>query len=178
MTKQEAIQLMKIGVKITHESFSENEWMTYVGVYIKTEDEHLHDPNEFWSYRKGPNWEEGYSEYDDGKNVMSKSYHPIIFEKDRLDDRYTQEEYRLLENLLPEGPVKRDLKRYNIKGYIYLKERTTPFLYKGIANYIKRNTRYMYHIIYWLKFKDLALHINHKGEDCRICVKWRLMIKK
>jgi hypothetical protein len=64
MTKQEAIELMRVGVKITHDNFGDEEWMTHEGHYIKTEEGYLHDPHEFWSYRKDPCWEYGYSKKD------------------------------------------------------------------------------------------------------------------
>lgn len=61
MTKQEAIEEMKKGVKITHHYFSSYEWMTIEGNRIRTEDDCLHNMNEFWSYRTDSSWNDGYS---------------------------------------------------------------------------------------------------------------------
>lgn len=63
MTKQEALELMRAGVQITHECFDKQEWMTHEGRYILTEEGYLHDHDEFWSYRTEHCWDEGYSKY-------------------------------------------------------------------------------------------------------------------
>jgi hypothetical protein len=61
LTKQEAIQSMKEGKRVTHFFFSDNEWMTMDGDKIVTEEGYRHDANEFWSYRTGSQWDSGYS---------------------------------------------------------------------------------------------------------------------
>lgn len=61
MTKQEAIELMKKGEKITHDLFSPKEWMTMVGLNILLEDGVVVDESEFWKYRQQAYWNEGYS---------------------------------------------------------------------------------------------------------------------
>lgn len=70
MTKQEAIQEMNKGVKITHWLFTPNEY-----VYIHPIEKVLMDENdyvlswlEFWKYRENPNFEDGWSEWKEVKN--------------------------------------------------------------------------------------------------------------
>lgn len=60
MTKEEAIQAMKEGKKVTHRYFSENEWILYDYDTLKilTEEGYRHNPIEFWSFRQGPEWEQ------------------------------------------------------------------------------------------------------------------------
>jgi len=60
MTKQDAINEMKLGFKISHRWFSDNEWMTIEGNKILTEEGYKHNMNEFWSYRTDKSWDEGY----------------------------------------------------------------------------------------------------------------------
>lgn len=64
MTKQEAINEMRNGVKITHERFSPDEWMTMDGFYIVLEDGVKCDDFEFWRWRKDESWNNGYSVYN------------------------------------------------------------------------------------------------------------------
>lgn len=61
MTKQEAIQQMEEGVKITHNYFASDEWMTIKNGKILTEEGYSHDIREFWLYRTGNGFEDGYS---------------------------------------------------------------------------------------------------------------------
>ncbi len=62
MTQEEAIVLMKQGVKVTHNYFSSNEWMTISQGQIILEDGVKCSINEFFSYRKA-GWEDGYSQW-------------------------------------------------------------------------------------------------------------------
>ncbi len=65
MTKQEAIQAMKEGKKVTHTLFSPNEWMTMEGDQIVLEDGVKCDPSlEFWFWRTVDLWNDGYSLYE------------------------------------------------------------------------------------------------------------------
>ena len=61
MTKQEAIIEMRKGVKITHEHFSPEGWMTMDGFYILLEDGVICSDFEFWRWRKDKSWNTGYS---------------------------------------------------------------------------------------------------------------------
>jgi len=53
MNKQEAIEAMKAGKKVTHRYFSSDEWMTIKDGKIETEEGYLHNSIQFWSYRQG-----------------------------------------------------------------------------------------------------------------------------
>ena len=61
MTKEEAIQEMKQGKKVSHRYFDDNEWMTIDedGMYL-LEDGARCTPLEFWLYRPGDYWKDGY----------------------------------------------------------------------------------------------------------------------
>lgn len=61
MTKQEAIAAMQEGKKVRHYNFSIEEWMTMEGDDIKLEDNVVCDAMEFWRWRSGPAWQDGYS---------------------------------------------------------------------------------------------------------------------
>lgn len=103
----------------------------------------------------------------------------IVFKNDKLNERYLSEEYKLLESLLPKGPVKSHLRNYNEKGYIYIKySYASPYLFKCISCYLRECTRNMFHLIYYVPFRNLAKYINIRDENCRACVKWRLMLNK
>lgn len=60
MTKSEAIKAMQEGHKVSHYYFTDDEWITMENGLIVTEDGYKHKPEEFWSYRKGPTWEDDY----------------------------------------------------------------------------------------------------------------------
>lgn len=64
MERQEAITAMKKGVKITHDAFSDNGWMSMRGNKIITEEGYSHSAIEFWSYRQGEMWDKGYSTFN------------------------------------------------------------------------------------------------------------------
>lgn len=62
MTKQEAIEQMKEGIKITHTYFAKDEWVTMNSRgEIVLEDGVICSPNEFWQWRKSDDWNDGYS---------------------------------------------------------------------------------------------------------------------
>jgi hypothetical protein len=60
MTKQDAIQLMSQGVKITHIYFDAKEWMTIDRGFIRLEDGVICDQDEFWKHRTCKVWDDGY----------------------------------------------------------------------------------------------------------------------
>ena len=64
MTKEEAIQAMKDGKKVTHNYYSEDEWMTMEGNRIVLEDGCSCYAYEFWEIRHGFGWNDGYSIYE------------------------------------------------------------------------------------------------------------------
>lgn len=66
MTKQEAIQAMMQGTKVTHRYFQPNEWITMRGKFtIVTEEGYKVDADEFWSYRKTESWENDWSVWEE-----------------------------------------------------------------------------------------------------------------
>ena len=65
MNKQEAIEQMKKGIKITHEWFSKDEWVTMNSRgEIVLEDGFICSPNEFWQWRTSGTWNNGYSLFE------------------------------------------------------------------------------------------------------------------
>lgn len=67
MTKQEAIEAMKSGKKITHRYFDKADWMTMVDGHIIFEDGISIEEYLFWQYRKTKGWEDGYEILQDNK---------------------------------------------------------------------------------------------------------------
>ena len=65
MTKEEAIKLMRSGVKITHRNFSYVEWMTMKGFTIVLEDGVECDDFDFWRWRTDESWNDGYSIFEE-----------------------------------------------------------------------------------------------------------------
>jgi hypothetical protein len=62
MTKQEAIEAMKSGAKVTHRYFSPDEWITMKGnLTIIMEDGVSLSTVEFWKYRTGEDFETDWS---------------------------------------------------------------------------------------------------------------------
>ena len=62
MTKQEAIAAMKSGQRVTHNYFTDSEWvsLTPTGLY-QFEDGCVMPSLNFWEDRKGHYWDEGWS---------------------------------------------------------------------------------------------------------------------
>ena len=61
MNKEEAIEAMQEGNKITHANFAWDEWITMKGNRIIFEDGYSCWTHEFWADRKGFGWSDGYS---------------------------------------------------------------------------------------------------------------------
>ncbi|MDR2274492.1 MAG: hypothetical protein LBF27_26535 [Sphingobacterium sp.] len=60
MNKEEALQFMKDGSKISHEYFQSHEWMTIRDGKILLEDGVKCSVEDFFAYRTSSDWEEGY----------------------------------------------------------------------------------------------------------------------
>lgn len=54
---------MEQGVKMTHAYFSSNEWVTYSNGRILFEDNVRMSIHEFWADRRGPGFDNGWSEF-------------------------------------------------------------------------------------------------------------------
>jgi len=63
MTKDEAIQAMREGKKVTHKYFTPDEWVTMEGDEILLEYGVRCDEYEFWKWRTSPIYETGWSLY-------------------------------------------------------------------------------------------------------------------
>ena len=65
MTKQEAIQAMNEGKKVTHQHFTDDEWMKLAapGLY-EFEDGYEWPSLSFWEDRKDDSWETGWSIFE------------------------------------------------------------------------------------------------------------------
>lgn len=62
LTKEQAIEAMQEGKKVTHQYFSPDEWVTLTsdGLF-QFEDKVVCTPEMFWQDRSGNNWETGWS---------------------------------------------------------------------------------------------------------------------
>ncbi|MBK7362689.1 MAG: hypothetical protein IPJ01_10375 [Micavibrio sp.] len=67
MNKQQAIQAMLEGKKVTHLYFSNDEWVTMVNGQIVLEDGVKCSPLEFWRWRTDEMWETDWSIYEEKK---------------------------------------------------------------------------------------------------------------
>ena len=67
MTKQEAIEAMKAGKKVTHKWFTDNEFMTSDerGLVFTLEDGVKCNSFEFWLYRSDDSWNNNWSIFDE-----------------------------------------------------------------------------------------------------------------
>ena len=68
MNKQEAIQAMQQGKRVTHRDFDPNEWMSMKDGMMVLEDGVIHGvtctPEEFWKYRTDSRWDDGYELFE------------------------------------------------------------------------------------------------------------------
>lgn len=64
MNKAEAIEKMKAGIKVTHQNFSPNEWVTMKDDQIVLEDGVKCSPLEFWRWRTGETWDNNWSVWE------------------------------------------------------------------------------------------------------------------
>lgn len=64
MTREEAIEQMKQGKKVTHRYFSNDEWMTIENGKFLLEDGVRISFEEFWLYRYQDSWKDGYEIYE------------------------------------------------------------------------------------------------------------------
>lgn len=66
MTKEEAIQAMKSGEKVTHKAFYDDEYITMKDdSFIINEVGYVAPVDTFWSYRKSEYWNTGWSIYSE-----------------------------------------------------------------------------------------------------------------
>lgn len=65
MTKEEAIEKMKAGEKVTHRYFTSDEWMTMEGGKIVLEDGVRCSTHEFWRWRTDDVWNDGYEIFNE-----------------------------------------------------------------------------------------------------------------
>lgn len=63
MTRDQAIELMKQGKKVTHTYFMEGEFVTMKGDKIISEEGYEINPKEFWHYRGDPAFDNGWEEF-------------------------------------------------------------------------------------------------------------------
>jgi len=64
MTKEDAIELMKQGVKMTHAYFTPEEWV-YIGKngqYVLEDGVECHR-QEFWQWRQAESWKDGWERW-------------------------------------------------------------------------------------------------------------------
>lgn len=64
MSKEEAIQAMKEGKKVTHRFFSSDEWMTIENGFLLLEDGVRISLEDFFNFRSDSLWENGYELYN------------------------------------------------------------------------------------------------------------------
>ena len=69
MNKQEAIQAMQQGKRVTHRDFDPNEWMTMKDGMMILEDDVIFPPpcllpEEFWQWRTDSRWDDGYEVFE------------------------------------------------------------------------------------------------------------------
>jgi hypothetical protein len=60
MEKHEAIKAMEDGEKVTHKSFTKDEWMKLTGQLFEFEDGIRCQYDEFWDYRSEKEWDSGW----------------------------------------------------------------------------------------------------------------------
>lgn len=63
MSKEEAIQSMKEGKKVTHRFFSSDEWMTIENGFLLLEDGVRISLEDFFNFRSDSLWNDGYELY-------------------------------------------------------------------------------------------------------------------
>ena len=64
MSKEEAIQAMKEGKKVTHRFFSSDEWMTIENGFLLLEDGVRISLEDFFNFRSDSLWDNGYELYN------------------------------------------------------------------------------------------------------------------
>jgi len=61
MNKQEAIEAMKVGKKVTHEYFNSDEYIYMIGESLYDEGDSYLISDLFWKDREGFHWDTGWS---------------------------------------------------------------------------------------------------------------------
>jgi len=67
MTKEQAIEAMGKGEKVTHRFFDAHEFITMKGTIYIDEMGYSLSPNAFWAYRTSEEWETDWSVYQEKK---------------------------------------------------------------------------------------------------------------
>lgn len=90
MTKQEAIQAMSEGKKVTHRFFSSEEWITMENGTVLCEDNHRHFPQVFWAHRENKGFEKDWSIWKDSSPVSEGMKELVIykFQADHIEDTF------------------------------------------------------------------------------------------
>lgn len=68
MTKKEAIEAMERGEKVTHEQFNPEEWISMEEGRLVSDDGLHYDSHCFWYTRRGEDWDDGWSIWEDKTN--------------------------------------------------------------------------------------------------------------
>ena len=63
MNREEAIEALENGKKLTHQHFTKNEWVKISAEMYQFEDGCRCEPELFWKGRTGGTWESGWKEY-------------------------------------------------------------------------------------------------------------------
>jgi hypothetical protein len=65
MTRDEIIQELIAGKKVTHDYFTDDEWLMMDGNMYLLEDGVKLSPEEFWKYRQSDSYDNGWSIFND-----------------------------------------------------------------------------------------------------------------
>lgn len=68
MTKQEAIEAMKRGEKVTHDQFNPEEWITIEDGEMTSDEGMLYKLDSFFEFRRSSIWDDGWSIWEDKTN--------------------------------------------------------------------------------------------------------------
>lgn len=95
-----------------------------------------------------------------------------------INKAFQPNDYRALEDILPNSAIRGSIAWYNKKKYLCTKELNRYHVYKSIAQFLANNRQDMFRIMYLVPFKELPFHINEKNLECLTVIKWRLIIGK
>lgn len=122
MNKQEAIQKMSEGHKVTHKWFGDDEWMTIENGKLLLEDGVICSMSEFWLWRRDDSWDDGYSLFEAVEvSTTNKDYEPIAIFTDVETYNYLQavaDMYSVVMNKVDDEEVQLIGKYKNVKLFI------------------------------------------------------------